>query len=547
MKRGYIIILAAAILLSMLSGCGGTTSSQSSVSVTSLGSESAEDNNFNPTGYPIVKEKITLTGFGNQNVTHGDWSDIYCFNEYEKISNIHIDWTTAPNQGYDEKKNLLLASGEYPDIFYRANLSVSDQLTYGGLGLLSDLSDLIEEYAPNLMERAAEDPNILRSIRMPDGAIYSLPHIEPLNLPTASQKNWINKVWLDNLGLSVPDTTEELHQVLKAFKEQDANGNGDPNDEIPYSCRQKGTSLFNSTYGSFGMGDLGSPGFNVYIDRGEDGKIRFMATADNFKKQLEWMHQLYTEGLLDPEMFTQEITDFTAKGEQNLIGAFFSNDNPQVISGTYSKDYVTTRALTGPDGDKQFSNFNNPVASGTFAVSSTNPYPEESVRWIDYFYGHDGNVLIRLGEEGVTYHVGSDGTYTLDDSIVNNKEGLTVPQALGKTAIGSAGGGCPEYVFRDVELSRLPEGSEEWMEYVSQDYDPEKVNVMPFLFTKEEQEQLNGLATDIKGYVDEMRVAFVTGQRPLSEWDDYVAAINQMGVDRYVALYQTSYDRFMAD
>ena len=184
MKKVKVLAALLAALLT-LSACTSTNSGSSSASTNSstessgakssaVSSEAqAEDSNFNETGYPIVNEKITITGFGNQNVTHKDWQDVYCFTKYEELSNIHIEWTTAPNQGYAEKKNVLLAGGEYPDIFYRAGLSVGDQVNYGSKGLLVPMNDLIDQYAPNLTARFEEVPDMKKCVTMPDGNIYA--------------------------------------------------------------------------------------------------------------------------------------------------------------------------------------------------------------------------------------------------------------------------------------------------------------------------------------------------------------------------------------
>ncbi|MCL2832063.1 MAG: extracellular solute-binding protein [Treponema sp.] len=500
----------------------------------------ASNSNFNPTGYPIVKDKITLTGFGNQNVTHRNWDELYCFNEYENKSNIHIQWTTAPNQGFAERKNVLLASGDYPDFFYRCALTIADQINYGSKGALISLNKLIDQYGVNLKDDIKELPDMGKAITMPDGNIYALPS-KPQISQSSSPYNWINKRWLDNLGLKVPTTLGELETVLTAFKTQDANGNGNPNDEIPYSDRTLGASIFSSTYSAFGIGSLGNVQYANYIDLGDDGRIRLFAISDNFRQQLEWLAGLYAKGLMDPEMFTQDIPTFTAKGEQDLIGAFFFNNTPDIIGSKYN-DFVTTPPFKGNYGPAVDNNIGVPFNLGAFAISNQNKYPAETMRWIDYYYGYEGSLLIRLGQEGVTYIKNPDGSYALTDLITKNPNGLNMPQAIGQYAIGFAGGGCPEFAREEFERARLPS-------VVFDSYDIIKpyisVKALPMLsFTTAEQDQLNALTDDIVTYITEQRIQFVTGRRPLSQWNSYVNDIKNMGADRYVALYQASWDRY---
>ena len=214
-KTGIIfVMLILAGITAFGSGTQGSTTGAATVSA-----------NFNPTGYPIVKEKITLKGFGNQNVTHKNWDELYCFNEYEKKSNIHIEWTTAPNQGFPERKTVLFASGDYPDFFYRCGLTIAEQINYGSSGILIPLNNLINQYGVNFKERLIDLPEMENAIRMPDGNIYSLPAKHNITQSTGDY-NWINGRWLKNLNLKIPTSLDELESVFTAFKNQDANGNG---------------------------------------------------------------------------------------------------------------------------------------------------------------------------------------------------------------------------------------------------------------------------------------------------------------------------------
>lgn len=550
MKKMKMIamILAAVLVLGACStaepsstGSSSAPASKSSSVASTSSTAETEDSNFNETGYPIVNEKITLTGFGNQNVTHKDWQDVYCFTEYEELSNIHIEWITAPNQGYAEKKSVLLAGGEYPDIFYRANLTVADQVNYGSKGLFVPLNDLIDQYAPNLKARFEELPDMKKCVTMPDGNIYTLPS-KSMVTESTGEYNWINTRWLKNVGLEMPTTLAELETVLVAFKEQDANGNGDPNDEIPYSDRNSGNGILHSTFGAFGIGNLGRNVFNSYLDLDESGKIRMFAVSDSFKAQLQWINGLYEKGLIDPEMFTQDIPTFTAKGEQDQIGAFFTNSNPEIIGAQYIDDFQAAPPPANEDGTQVFNNLGTTFGSGAFAISSTNPYPRESMRWIDYYYGEEGAKLLWLGEEGVTYIDNGDGTYSMTEYVTNNPDGLNRPQAIGQYAIGWAGGACPVYTTEAFERARLTDSCFEAWDVVQPYYDV--VGLASFSYTTEEQDRLNSLTADIITYVDEMKVAFITGKQSFDRWDEYVKNIETMGFEEYVEIQQAAYERW---
>ena len=554
--KNIITILALTVVVIMVAACGtaggGAAGGAAAPQPADAGQAAAPaaqpaaeaGDNFNAHGYPIVNERITLRGFGNINTTHSDWDTLLAFQVWEEKSNISIDWEQVPNDAFTERRNLVFASGMLPDFFYRSHIPVSDQITHGGNGMLLRLNDLIDAYAHNFNDRVAEFPDARRGITLPDGSIFSLPVVMPPDLPTIYQQGWMNHVWLERLGIPVPETTDEIKQALIAFRDFDANGNGDPTDEIPYSCRNRGTSIMRFTFGAFGIGNLGGVGMSAWVDQGPDGMVRFFPVTDEFRNQLEWINSLWEEGLMDVEMFTQGAPEFTAKANQDLIGAFFSNDNNQQL-GALSYQFGQIRAPMGPDGHRAYNHIGSSVISGAFAISSSNPYPRETLRWVDFFYGYEGSRLIRIGVEGVTFDVMPDGSYRIIDDIMFNPDGLTVSQAMGRFAISFAGGGCPDFVFRSFELARLPPESPEWMDFILQDLDPRFINPV-FLFTAEEQAELNPIASDVVSYVDEMRVAFKTGTRSFDEWDDFVTQLERMNIQRYVEIYQAALDRFLA-
>ena len=134
----------------------------------------------------------------------------------------------------DEKLSLVLASGDYPDIFFGLNMSSNLELQYGVEDqMLLPLNDLIEEYAPNFKAAISEFENGMESLKAVDGNIYSLPVLDVCQYAENAAKMWVNQEWLDQLDMETPTTTEEFYQMLKAFKENDMNGNGDPDDELP--------------------------------------------------------------------------------------------------------------------------------------------------------------------------------------------------------------------------------------------------------------------------------------------------------------------------
>jgi len=243
-------------------------------------------------------------------------------------------------------------------------------------------------------------------------------------------------------------------------------------------------------------------------------------------------------------MFDQGIARFTAKGEQDLIGSSFHNGNVGIFGQRHMHEFESGPPLRGNFGPAVYNNTGPTFSMGTFAISNQCKLPAEAIRWVDYYYSFEGTLLIRLGQEGVTYIKKPDGSYDITDLIRANPDGRSIPQAFGwYGAIATAGAGCPEFTVPIIERARLEPpvftGYDVLSPFLS-------LKAMPVLsFTVTEQQQLNPINSDMITYINESRVQFMTGRRPLSQWDAYVRDVRNMGADRYVALYQTSFDRYM--
>lgn len=184
---------------------------------------------FNETGFPIVKEPIVLSAIASRNPMHGDFNQMPSIDQIEQKAGITLDFEQIPSSSYSEKLNLLFASGSLPDMIFYGE--PNNLMSYAG-ELVRPLDAYIERYMPNLLRVFAQRPQYRRFLVRSDGNIYQLLRSEEYSQIQTPNNLFINKLWLDKLGLAVPETTEELYRALKAFKERDPNGNGRA-DEIP--------------------------------------------------------------------------------------------------------------------------------------------------------------------------------------------------------------------------------------------------------------------------------------------------------------------------
>ncbi|MDR0267411.1 extracellular solute-binding protein [Paenibacillus sp.] len=534
-KRGKML-LACMVSITVLAGCSSGKSADSEGNK----APDAEQAKINQSGYPIVNDKITVSAFAAKFFANADWNNIRLWNDYEKKTNIHINWDTVQKDTLKEKRNLLLAGNDYPEFFYASAFSRTDLLKYGKQGAFIPLNDLIDKYAPNFKALMDKYPIIKKGITMPDGNIYGLPTIyDPEFKSVLYGTPWVKQEWLDKLGLKQPETLDDLYNMLKAFKEKDPNGNGQK-DEIAWGA--VGTDgIVAYLRGSFGLNNHGNSNINVDTDPAT-GKVRFIPTDPRYKELLQFVNKLYKDGLLEQDIVSVKSTEVDAKGTQGLIGVV---DNVDPVAIYNQQGYVGLNVLKGPHGDQQFTYLGSPLGNiGMFVLTDKAKNPEAMIRWMDYFYSEEGIKLFFMGWKDETYKEDASGNVDYTDEIKKNPNGMNLDQAIGQYLIWPGGyypGFVKQQYFKGAEgLPTSVENAKKAEPYVL----PQEKVWPPFNFTQDEQSELTTIKTDIDTYVTEMKDKFITGNESFDNWDKYVAAIEKMGVDRYVAIYQSAAERY---
>ena len=248
----------------------------------------------------------------------GTPEDKYMLQQALEATGIKVEIEEVSEQAWEEKLSVVFASGDLPDLILG---ETNNLINY--LDQCLDLTELFPMYCPFMSDFFLNEyPNAAKKNTFND-RLYSLSSVRINGMH--SDTLWaINKVWLERINMEVPTTTDELYEVLKAFKEQDANGNGDPNDEIPYSFGGVGgtdsvSDGILAMMNSFGLVNDGAGGSNQYIM--VDGEeIKFAPTDERFYAMLQYLNKLYTEGLLDADGLIQEKNDRYTKGTENRIG-----------------------------------------------------------------------------------------------------------------------------------------------------------------------------------------------------------------------------------
>lgn len=477
--------------------------------------------------------------------------------EMNEAMGVTVEWNCVSGDTLTEKKNLILNSGsDLPDAFMSAKLSDNELITYGSKGLLIALEDYInEETMPNLSAIVKKRPDLLATATMPDGHIYGLPGISEMGyvdeegtyigIGAIPQFTAINEDWLNTVGMEMPSTIDELHDVLVAFKENDVNGNGDATDEIPLSF------IFPENKGSWcaGMTTLFAPfGFTDYnADHRaiENGKVYYQAATDNYKAAISYYHDWFAEGLIDIEVFSQDSSQYIAKGngEDPRLGVFVWWEIPEVVGSERAESYEYLPILEGKDGTYHV-NLNECGTTGhdKFSITKACGNPELLLKWVDQMYEPLMSMQAIYGPIGTywTEEPDENGCYSMRELAEGETAGelKSKNELLGPTAQLSEDYGT-YYYLEERAQARIDDTRDFWFQYVdSTEYYPTVV------YTAEEIELINDKLSDIKTLTEEKTAHWLRDGGIEEEWDQYLTDLNNIGLTEVVAAWQTAYDRY---
>ncbi|MEK0317471.1 extracellular solute-binding protein [Cohnella sp. 56] len=526
-----VSVLGTAVLTGCSSDNGGKQAASGNAGKSPAGESSGS---FHQEGLPIVDKTVTLNAL---TIRWGNMGDSFAKNawlqELEKNSNVKINWQVISNTDWETQKSVMLASGKMPDIIV-GDMAFGDADIMNNLGLFRPLDDYIDQYMPNLKAAMAEMPDMKKLSTFPDGKIYSLPARLP-SRPYSSIQPVVNKTWLDKLGLKAPETLDDLYKVLKAFKEQDPNGNGKP-DEIPYSDSK---DVDMNLLAPFGITDIRNNHMML-----KDGKLEYIPTSDAYKAGIVWANKLYTEGLIDKETFTQDNTMLTAKRQNPdaaLVG-FSYQWTPDAVFGPWSKQYETIAPISGPDGKKYQVGDPNGLSfrRNELLITTACKYPEVAARWADQFYTGEASIQNFWGAIGTSISKNEDGTYSLMDP----PEGTSADAWYWDSSLRDFG---PKYVSPEFEKKikldpATGDGLKLQLDSLGKNY-----VTQPFpdvMYTVEEYAEMPTLTTDIESYIKSNRAKWITKGGIDQEWDAYVKKLNDMGLQKLIKIYSDAYDRY---
>ena len=543
------LALAAVLTMSLLAGCGGG----------SLGGNSAGLEVDPATLQFPLAETATIKGLTNFPVgTESEPNNRTIFKRLEEQTNVHVEWKTIQSDQWGEKIALEMANVKtLPDFVFNAGFSDTDLLKYAKQGVIINLEEYIDKYMPNLCKVFEQAPEYKAMCTDENGHIWALPWIEQLGYEkTAIQAidymSFINTSWLEYLNLKMPENVDEFKAVLIAFRDNAADLKahfGIEGDIIPMSfIMNAGGEDPMVLINGFGEG-YGDPDKGRHIAVTDNKEVICTATQEGFKKGLAWMHELYVEGLIDPEAFTHEWSTYVAKGKSGRYGVCFSWDVANIANLT---DWAPMPVLTADVRNltPQNGSFTSGFDRGRCVVTAVAENPALVCAWLDQMYAPIQSPQNNWGTYGENdefdifeMSTNANGDPMLKHAPLGDASPVEVREAEcvgGPLAILDS--------YYDVYVT-CPDDAQYRLDWIKDIYTPDMNHkyVYPNVFmSTEDTKKISDLSADISKCINTAKADWVMNGFTDADWDKLQSDLDAYGLKDYLAIFQKYLDAYYA-
>ena len=491
--------------------------------------------------WPITTEDVTITVMGPKGSLHIEWADMDLWQWLTEETGLKFQFITPTSESFRDNLSLTMSSGDLPDLFMSAGFTADDVVNYGVQQHLLAAMDEYFDVAPHVAKAYADYPEIYASTIAEDGHIYVQ---NLINLPiwTATQNHlFLNTTWLERVNKEIPTTIDEYHDVLLAFKEMDANGNGDATDEVPLGGQKNLGALRTTILSAYG---LVSNDFEIQRDTGD---VVYSPITENYKAYLKTMHQWWEEKLIDIDMFSQDNTSFKARAAEDKYGSFAGLASFVIAPASMILDFDMLTPLTSELNDKPLQFYNGALSFGVAGIASTSKYIPECMKLLDWMYTKEGVLTMSYGphnygfveETGAHYFILEDGTGGANDAWRAQKTiapGTAIPVNMraSEDSYSAFYSDSVNNYNNSILYAQITEHALPFIHYAQ----PKVV------WTNDEAEAISGM-TDMRNYVESMEAKFITGDADIdAEWDNYVKAVKSYGYDEIYEAYCSAWGRY---
>lgn len=503
----------------------------------------------NPLGnvdLPLTDDPVTVTMWMGVNpnvlkITEDIGNDCALWNELATRTGVSLDFTVVNPDTESEKFNLMVASNDLSDIISNA----TTLYTNGGEAAVADeilidhLPYLTEELTPQICKLMEAYPDAVPEALTESGWLAGMPQLSMQTETTQTFGPMIRKDWLDELGLDVPETYDELHDVLKAFKEKKG---ADAALVLNYAA----TGINNGLVQGYGINGLvadaamSEPYYQV------DDTVMYGPIQPEFKEYLTMVHDWYEEGLIWQDFMS--FTDFQNPPTDVILagrtGVFYGEvtyiATLEDASTTEGFELVAIPDFVQKSGDTiPFKEERAYAASTPWSISTQCECPELLMQWCNYMYTDEGALLCNYGLEGESFEYDENHVPVFTDLVLNNPD-MSTTVALFMYCLDRG----PFYRDETREQSGYTQAQKDassiWQSNLSVGR-----GIGSTALNTEESSEVNQFYGDIKTYIEQSVLEFIIGNRDLTEFDAFVDHIEGMGIDEVTACYQAAYERYL--
>ena len=487
--------------------------------------------------YPLTEEPAELTMFYSMHPLMGQFflsaDELPIYQTAEEITGVHIEFVNASFMVASTQAQLMLASGEMTDIMPAAMYYTAGSDAAVHDDLILDLTDLLPEHSLNYQALIDNNPNFKQSVTTAEGRVvgFSLYSMDNTRIYISGPE--VRKDWLDKVGLEPPETLDEYHDMLSAFKtELDV--------ETPMWLHYSGINRTNQLTRAFDINGTQ----NLLID----GEITSSLLQPGFKEYLTMMNQWYNEGLVDPDFYSDTSNEEPALAQvaDDGYGLFYQYASEYTELKSYATDpdfeiLAITDAVKNKGDKLKISNGLTSEASdeGNYNITTSCENVELALQWMDFFYSPDGWLLSNYGTEGESFEYDEDGIPHWTD-LINKSE---YPGYVAKSMYTMLQGAFLMHAAREFGgyTQDMIEASDIW---ASVEADSDFLNVPVYVtLSGEVSETISSMQSDLSTYVEECLVKFIIGDMNLeSDYDDFIATLETMNIYEILAAYQDAYD-----
>ena len=468
------------------------------------------------------------------------WGDAPIWQEYQKRVGINVEFIPIPQEAANHL-SLLIASGDYPDMIE----NFWNNFPGGPAQALTDevilpLNDVFGNYAPNISELIDEmkewNPGSVLAMQTGEGQFFGFPMLRFDDEAMVFVGPQLRADWLKKVGLDVPETIDEWTKVLTAFR-----------DKYGVSPLSGSAPAFGDR-GPFGAGTFASA-YKVVVDwHVVDGTLKHGFGQPELIDFLTLANSWYEAGLIDPEFVTNDRSVFENKVYNGKVGAFVgftASSMGAYLSAMKDRDpefdLIGAKYPVLERGQYPYSGQRSGhVVPRATAISTKASDVETAARFLDYAYGDEGHMLINFGIEGVSYEM-VDGFPRYTDLMSNNPDGLSMAAAMGLyTGISAGGSAVQDGRYAVQYLLSMPQQADavaKWKQTDAIEHIAVGVSPAPGV-----ADEYGAVWNEIQTHAEENILKFITGARPLSEFDAYLGEIAALGFPTAVGYMQEAYD-----